>query len=363
MWDRRGYSRRPIHAIAMSSTHRYQIDTASHLAGDAAFLRRWRVLLEQSAGPERIFQSPEFFDYMLAAGDEGAGLYSITERDSGVIVGIVPVRLRRHSLDFAVGRRRYASVPLRCVMLLGSVPLLPADPALLDQLLQFLLAHYPRCQAVASPAMPADSALWRSVSGSALLAGRFRRLSGAVRRQAALQSGAPGAAVARTWPRSPGTALHRASRATRAPGRRAGQTDDAAAPPPAAVRRHAAGIRPARAAAMPRAGMRGPALRADAGPAPRRHAVSAQSVPRRRARPPVGRHRAAASGDRTFVPTSFPPHRIRLRRAGPPPFLLQRHRTARPAAGAAADSEESPDLPPAPRPDLRPRMGQTARPR
>jgi len=157
----------------MSSTHRYQIDTASHLAGDAAFLRRWRVLLEQSAGPERIFQSPEFFDYMLAAGDEGAGLYSITERDSGVIVGIVPVRLRRHSLDFAVGRRRYASVPLRCVMLLGSVPLLPADPALLDQLLQFLLAHYPRCQAVASPAMPADSALWRSVSGSALLARRY----------------------------------------------------------------------------------------------------------------------------------------------------------------------------------------------
>src|SRR5476651_296672 len=73
MWDRRGYSRPPIHAIAMSSAHRYLIDTASHLAGDAAFLRRWRVLLEQSAGPERIFQSPEFFDYMIAAGDEGAG--------------------------------------------------------------------------------------------------------------------------------------------------------------------------------------------------------------------------------------------------------------------------------------------------
>jgi len=163
----------PEPAMPTADARRYLIETARHRAGDAAFVRRWRTLLDASAGPERIFQSPEFFDYMIAAGDEGAELIAVTERAGGAIVGIVPVRLRCHDLDFTAGRRRFASVPLRCVVLLGSVPLLPADPALLDRLFQFLLARYPRCQAISLAALPADSGLWRGMVASALLARRY----------------------------------------------------------------------------------------------------------------------------------------------------------------------------------------------
>lgn len=159
--------------MSIDDASRYLIEPASHRAGDAAFLQRWRELLDASASPERIFQSPEFFDYMMATGDDGAELVAVTERFGGAIVGIVPVRLRGHSLDFTAGPRHFASVPMRCVVLLGSVPLLPADPALLDQLFQFLLAHHPRCQAVSLAAMPADSALWRSIDGCAAPSRRY----------------------------------------------------------------------------------------------------------------------------------------------------------------------------------------------
>src|SRR5471032_1411670 len=163
---------RPTTAMSTEPS-RYLLETASHRAGDAAFRRRWRELLDASASPERIFQSPEFFDYMAAADDDGAELVSVTERAGGAIVAIVAVRLRRHDLDFSAGRRRVASLPLRCVVLLGSVPLMPADPVLLDLLLQFLLARHPRCQAVSLAALPADSALWRCIGASAVLRRRY----------------------------------------------------------------------------------------------------------------------------------------------------------------------------------------------
>ena len=159
--------------MSAADASRYLIETAGHRTGDEGFLRRWRALLDASDSPERIFQSPEFFEHMMATGDDGAELITVTDRAGGAIVGIVPVRLRCHSLDFTAGRRHLASLPVPSVVLLGSVPLLPADPALLDQLFQFLLARHPRCQAISLTAMPADSRLWRRIGGSALLARRY----------------------------------------------------------------------------------------------------------------------------------------------------------------------------------------------
>lgn len=162
---------------APSQDRRYRIEAADARRHDDAFLRRWRELLAVSASPERIFQSPEFFDFLqsTATSGEGAELIVVSERSGGAIVGIVPVRLRIHSFDFRAGRHALAALDIPSVVLLGSVPLLPDDADALDALLQFLLDRYPRCQAVSMASMPLDCGLWRCISGSALLRRRYRR--------------------------------------------------------------------------------------------------------------------------------------------------------------------------------------------
>lgn len=141
----------------------YRIASAEERRADAAFLQRWRALLSASASPEKIFQSPEFYDY-LASNGEAVELLAVSDGD-GAIAGIIPVWLRDRSIDFQLGARTLASMAVPGVVLLGSVPLLPADPVLrtqlLDQLFAFLLARFPRCQAIALTALPEDSWLWR----------------------------------------------------------------------------------------------------------------------------------------------------------------------------------------------------------
>jgi len=158
MWDRRA---------TMSNTT-YLIEDATDRIGDSALLQRWRELLAESKSHERVYQSPEFFDYLLSTATEHAPpqLFTVTERASGTVVGVVPLVLRRHSFDFAVGRLRIGSLRVPSVCLLGSAPLMPARPELLDLLFEFLLAHFPRRQAISLSSLPADSELWRNISNA-----------------------------------------------------------------------------------------------------------------------------------------------------------------------------------------------------
>ncbi|MYN19066.1 GNAT family N-acetyltransferase [Rugamonas sp. FT107W] len=144
----------------------YLIEDATDRIGDSALLQRWRKLLAESDSHGRVYQSPEFFDYLLSTATEHAPpqLFTVIERVSGAVVGVVPLVLRRHSFDFAAGRLRLGSLPVPSVCLLGSAPLMPARAELLDLLFEFLLAHFPRCQAISLSSLPADSQLWRNIN-------------------------------------------------------------------------------------------------------------------------------------------------------------------------------------------------------
>lgn len=132
----------------------YLIAAARHRLNDPLLLERWHALLASSNSPERIYQTPAYFTHALSSGMAGAELFTVSECDSARLVGIVPVLERVHSLDFHAGARRLASLSVPSVVLLGSVPLLPADAALWRQLCRFLLKRYPHCQAVSLTALP-----------------------------------------------------------------------------------------------------------------------------------------------------------------------------------------------------------------
>lgn len=149
----------------MSNTT-YLIEDVSDRIGDSALIKRWRELLAESKSHERVYQSPEFFDYLLSTATEHAPpqLFMVTERASGAVVGVVPLVLRRHSFDFVAGRLRLGSLPVPSVCLLGSAPLMPARAELLDLLFEFLLAHFPLCQAISLTSLPSQSDIWHRIN-------------------------------------------------------------------------------------------------------------------------------------------------------------------------------------------------------
>lgn len=147
----------------------YTIAAAPHRLDDPALLARWQELLAASQSPERIYQSPAYFAFAQARGLAGTALFTVTAQASGELVGILPVLERWLSLEFPAGRQRGWRLTLPSVVLLGSVPLLPPDPLLWQQVCSFLLARYPRCQAISLNAVPAPAAPWRTVPALAYL--------------------------------------------------------------------------------------------------------------------------------------------------------------------------------------------------
>jgi hypothetical protein len=121
----------------------------------------WRRLLLASQSPEKIYQTPEFFRFLSdsqTSTSDRFELYVITDRVLDKVVGMVPVRLSRVTLNLQVGGITVLPFQPRIVCLLGSVPLMPQEPALLHQLHAHLLASFPDCAAVSMQALPAEMA-------------------------------------------------------------------------------------------------------------------------------------------------------------------------------------------------------------
>lgn len=141
---------------------KYKIERATHRLPDKSFILHWRELLKSSQSPERIYQTPEFFDYILHRDDSQnrPELVTVVSEPSGKILGVIPIRFRKQQLSFQVGSRHFASFTIPCIVLLGSVPLLPEDASLIELLLQFLNTEFPEYRAISLPALPADSSFW-----------------------------------------------------------------------------------------------------------------------------------------------------------------------------------------------------------
>lgn len=119
----------------------------------------WRRLLTASASPEKIYQAPEFFRFLADTRSDDSDqfeLFAIRDRVQGKVVGMVPVRLSGIALDARLGTVSLLSLQRRIIRILGSVPLMPDDPALLHQLFTHLLAVFPDCAAVSMQAFPVE---------------------------------------------------------------------------------------------------------------------------------------------------------------------------------------------------------------
>ncbi len=125
---------------------------------DLALHATWRGLLGSSESAERIYQSPEFLQFLsLCSDDEQFSLFSITRRHDAQILGLVPVRLGNETLDFGVGK-------FKVVRILGSVALVPQAGVLAQQVITELMMRFPQADAVSMQAVPAESQWWQAMA-------------------------------------------------------------------------------------------------------------------------------------------------------------------------------------------------------
>lgn len=154
---------------------KYTFESATNKLRDPELLTVWRQLLVSSSSPEKIYQSPEFFEYLFQTNDghDQIELILIRRADENEIVGVVPIRFRSESFDFGVGARVFLAPKIPVIILLGSVPLFPLIPGLLDALVKHLFVQFPLCRAVSLPALPSNSEMHTCVKDSMDLQSQF----------------------------------------------------------------------------------------------------------------------------------------------------------------------------------------------
>lgn len=147
---------------------KYTFEKATDKFRDAALLTVWRQLLASSSSSEKIYQTPEFFEYLFQTNNGHDQFELILVRSAGEneIIGVVPIRFRNESFDFGIGSRIFLAPKIPVIILLGSIPLFPLIPALLDSFVTYLFVQFPFCRAVSLPALPENSEIHAYVKDS-----------------------------------------------------------------------------------------------------------------------------------------------------------------------------------------------------
>ena len=94
----------------------------------------WARLIAGCSDTEMLGNCPELIDHLRCVHDPSQFHLALVRDPLGSIVGLVPLRVTRSGLRFEISQHILAEDRLRAVKILGSVPLLPADPDLYDLL-------------------------------------------------------------------------------------------------------------------------------------------------------------------------------------------------------------------------------------
>jgi len=137
--------------------------------------KSWEALVVHSDSPEAVFQTPAYFEFISAVPNikNTQKLVLLRETDSHRIVGVVPLRAGRRTLSLALGGKAVARLRLKTTALLGSIPLAPHDPAVLEMLFDFIFEAFPQTSSIAMQAIPAESDFYRTLTGSSYLRKRY----------------------------------------------------------------------------------------------------------------------------------------------------------------------------------------------
>jgi CelD/BcsL family acetyltransferase involved in cellulose biosynthesis len=148
---RRGNSEQQYELVAATSDHeRSDIQAA------------WRRLLAAGRSPEKLYQLPEFFRYLMDTAKPGeipCELHIVRRRSDARIVGVVPGRRTTQTVGVRLGPLTLFERRVPFYQVLGSVPLLDeGEHDLSGFVFRSLLQLYPDCRALLMQAVPEELA-------------------------------------------------------------------------------------------------------------------------------------------------------------------------------------------------------------
>ena len=151
----------------------YELNVATAYFDRPDILDAWHRMLDKAVSPEKLYQSPQFFNYLIdmdqAKKETNYELFVVRRSIDYQIVGFIPVRTIDCPLDFRFGPKTVFSRTMRACQILGSVPLLdPAEVGLAEFVMQQLFTRYAKCDVLYLQAVPEESgAAFGNVAGVA----------------------------------------------------------------------------------------------------------------------------------------------------------------------------------------------------
>ena len=148
---------------------RFELNVATAYHDRPDILAAWHRMLAAAAGPETLYQSPQFFNHLIdmdQGRDANHELFLVRRSVDYAIVGFIPVRTLPCRIAFHAGPVPLFGRTLRACQILGSVPLLdPAEPGLAEFIARQLLVRFAQCHVLYLQAVPQDG--WKGIAGVA----------------------------------------------------------------------------------------------------------------------------------------------------------------------------------------------------
>jgi len=166
----------PVSLLVPARTARrheaYELNVATAYCDRPDILDAWHRMLDKATSPEKMYQSPQFFNYLIDMDHKKSANYELFVVRRSVdyqIVGFIPVRTLECALDFRLGPKTLFKRTMRACQILGSVPLLePAEEGLSEFVMHQLLKRYAHCEALYLQAVPEeDGAALGGIAGVA----------------------------------------------------------------------------------------------------------------------------------------------------------------------------------------------------
>ena len=143
----------------------YRVQWETEREHDPVFLREWQALMAASDGPEPIYQSPEFLQYIRATSRDPAEVEILTVREAsdGRLLALTPIRYRDLAMGLQVRHWRLKLGSLHVGTVMGSSMLGEESPEVLECMVRFVLAERSRVVGLSLPALPQASVSQQSL--------------------------------------------------------------------------------------------------------------------------------------------------------------------------------------------------------
>ena len=125
----------------------------------------WRRLVETSKNPCLLYQSPEWWDHLVATEDNATLSLGVVWENCGDPVGVLPIRFAPHALTFAIKRQILLKQRVKAVSILGSLPLIPDNLMLYRAVWRDLFGRFSHCDCIRLDSVACDSVVWGHLQG------------------------------------------------------------------------------------------------------------------------------------------------------------------------------------------------------